>query len=115
MSRTSQVSVLVAVLFNILFSERDGGIAYQHVCWLLITPSYVLQSACWREGMLSRRIWIRLRVGFLHSLRHSTKTSARCCICIGAIPRANTSWTENGLRAAVTRRTQGCWQMRRST
>jgi len=38
----------------------------------------------------------------------STRPRARSCTWLGAIPRTNTDWAENGLRAAQPR-TWGCW------
>jgi len=31
------------------------------------------------------------------------------CSRVGVIPSTNTGWAENGLRAAMRRRTWGCW------
>ena len=44
-----------------------------------------------------------------------TRPSARSCTRVGAIPSTNTDWAENGLRAALRRRTWVCSLMRSST
>jgi len=41
--------------------------------------------------------------------------SARSCTWLTAIPRINTGWVENGLRAVLRRRSWRCWLMRSST
>ena len=44
-----------------------------------------------------------------------TRPSARSCTWVGATPCINTSWGMKELRAALPRRTWGCWWMKSST
>jgi len=81
---------------------------------LTMTPSCVVQSTHWTEGMPSRGTWIVLRGGPVRTSWNSTRPSARSCTWVRAIPSTNTGWVKNRLRAAV-RRTWGCWLMRNST
>ena len=63
----------------------------------------------WREGMPSRRSLTSLRGGPAWTSWSSTRPSARSCMWVGAIPSTNTGWAEKGLRAALRRKTWGCW------
>ena len=55
-----------------------------------------------------------LRGGPTRTSWSSARPSARSCTWVGAIPSTNTGWTESELRAALRRRTWGCWLMRSS-
>ena len=56
---------------------------------LLKTPSFVVWSTCWREGMPSRGTWTGLRGGPVWTSWSSTRPSARFCTWVTAIPRRN--------------------------
>jgi len=61
----------------------------------------------WREGVPSRGTWTGWRGGPVRTSSSSTRQSARPCTWVRAIPSTNTGWAENGLRAALRRRTWG--------
>ena len=46
------------------------------------------------------------------NLMKFNKAKCKVCTWVGAIPSTNTGWVENGLRAALRRRTWGCWLTR---
>ena len=79
---------------------------------LQMTPSRMVQSTHWREGMPSSGTWTGLRGGPIQNSWNSTRPSARSCTWVGAIPNSNTGCVEKGLRVALRRRTWGCWWMR---
>lgn len=45
----------------------------------------------------------------------STRPGARSCTCVRAIPITNPGWAENGLKAALVRRSCGCLWTKNST
>ena len=79
-----------------------------------MTPSCVVQSTHWREGMPSSGTLTGWRGGPVRTSWSSTMPSARFCSWVVAIPSTNTGWAENGLRAVLRRRTLGCWLIRSS-
>ena len=81
----------------------------------LTTPNCVVQLTCWREGMPSTGSWTGLRGGLMQTSWTSTRPSARSWTWDGAISSPNKGWVENGWKAALRRRTWGCWLTRRST
>ena len=50
--------------------------------------------------------------GSVCTLWSSTSSRARSCTWVRAIPGTNTGWGMSGLRAALQRRTWGCWWMK---
>uniref|UniRef100_A0A8B9MBB1 Obscurin, cytoskeletal calmodulin and titin-interacting RhoGEF n=1 Tax=Accipiter nisus TaxID=211598 RepID=A0A8B9MBB1_9AVES len=48
------------------------------------------------------------------AVQSSTRPSARCCTWVRTLPSTNTAWAMSRLRAALRRRTWGCWLMRNS-
>ena len=79
------------------------------------TPGCVVRSACWKEGIPSRGTWTDLRGVPVQTSWSSRRPSARFCTWVRAIPSTNRGWMENGLRAALPRRTWGYWWMKSST
>jgi len=59
-------------------------------------------------GDATGETWTGLRGGLVQTSSSSTQASARCCTWVRAIPSTNIGWAENGLRAALRRRTWGC-------
>ena len=78
------------------------------------TPSCVVQSTTLEGRDAIQRDLDRLRGGPVQTWWSSTRPSARSCTWVGAIPSPNRGWIENGLRAALRRRTWGCWLARSS-
>jgi len=107
----SQVPPLGPVLFNIFVGGMDSGI----VC----TFSKFADDIKWSSvvDMLEGRDAIQtgLRGGPMQTSASSTRPSTESCTWVRAIPSTNKGWAENGLRAALRRRTWGCWLMRSST
>jgi len=64
--------------------------------------------------MLSKGTLTGLRDRPVRTSRSSARPSARSCAWVGAIPCKNTGRTKNELRAALRRRTCGCWLVRSS-
>jgi len=65
--------------------------------------------------MPSRGTLTGLRGGSIRTSWSSARPSARSCRWVEVIPSPNTGWVENGLRAALRRRTWGCQLIRSST
>ena len=82
---------------------------------LPMTPSCVVQSIFSRKVLPSRWTWTGLRGRPVRTSWSLARPGSRSGTWAGAIPSTNTVWLENGLRAALTRRTQECWLMRNST
>ena len=82
---------------------------------LPVTSSCLVWSPCSREGTQSRETLTGLRGGPEQTSWSSTRPSARSCTWVRAIPSTNTGWVGNGLKAALSRRTLGCWLIRVST
>ena len=76
-----------------------------------MTPSWVVRLTRLRDGMPSRGTWTSSRSEPVWTSWGSTRPSARSCTWVGATPGINIGWGMNGLRAALPRRTWGCWWM----
>lgn len=68
--------------------------------------SCVEQSTHWREGMPSRGTKTEWACA---NLMKFNKVKCKALHLARAIPSTNTGWVENVLRAALMRRTWGCW------
>ena len=104
-SGVPQGLVLGQVLFTIFVSDMDSGIE----CTLSKSAdgSKLCSAVDMLEGMDDiQRDWDRMERPMKISL-NSTRPSSRSCIGVRAIPSTNKGWVENGLRAALWRRT---WQ-----
>lgn len=42
-------------------------------------------------------------------LVHSTRPSVKSCAWVGVIPNTDTGWVMSGLKAALWKKTSGCW------
>lgn len=109
------------------FGVGIGGCCYVTSSWviwrvglsapsaaLLNTQGCVVPLTCWKQGIPSRRTFIGLRGESVQTLQNSAKPSARSCALVKEIPSKNKGWAESGIRAALRRRTCGCWLTRSS-
>ena len=67
---------------------------------------------CWRERMPSRGTLTRLERWACANLMKFSKVKCKFCTRVEAIPSTDTGWGMKGLRAALLRKTWGCWLMR---
>jgi len=80
-----------------------------------MAPSCVVWSTRWREGMPSIGTLTGTTGGPVQTSGSSTRPSARSCTWVRTISSTNIGWAENGLRAALGRRTWEYWWMGNST
>ena len=103
-----QGSVLGLVLFNILVGNIDGGIE----CTLSKFADHTRLSGA--VNTLERRDAIQRDLDRLESWARANFMK-RSCIWARAISSTDTGWEENGLKAALKRRTGEFWLMKDST
>lgn len=80
-----------------------------------MTPSSVVRTTGWREGMPSlqgEETWAGLRGGTGQTSWSSTRPSARSYAWVGAIPKTGAGWAMSGWRTALWRSSRGNWWMK---
>lgn len=107
---SSGVGIGTGALLTSLSVTWTVGSSAPSAC-LPMTPSCVVLSTCWREGMPSRGDFDRLeRCAHVKLMNFN-----RVYTWVGEILSTNTGWMENELRAAPRGRSCGCWLTRSST
>jgi len=103
-------SVLGPALFNISVGDMDSGIG----CTLsnFADNTKLCGAANTLEGW--NAIQRDLDRWACENLMKFNKSSATSCTRVRAIPSTTVDWEENVLRAALRRKTWGCWLMRSS-
>ncbi|GAB0204424.1 mitochondrial enolase superfamily member 1 [Grus japonensis] len=111
LSGVPQGSILGPALFNVFVGDMNSGIK--------CTLSKVADNTklCGVVNMLEGRDAIQRDLDRLERQAHANfmKFCKAKCTWVRAIPSIATGWAENGLKAALRRRSWGCWWMRSST
>ena len=113
MTGVPQGLVLGLVLFNIFVGNMVSGIEWALSKFADNTKLCSVVDTL--EGRDAIQRDLDRRGGPVWTSWSSTRTSARSCTWVGAIASTNTCWADNGLRAALRRRTWGWWLTRSST
>jgi len=113
-SAIPQGSVLGVVLFNTFVDDMDSGIE----CTLSKFSNDI--KMCGVVNILERRDVIQTDLNRLErwacaNLMKFHKVKCKVLYMGWVIPNTNKGCVENGLRAALKRKTWGCWLMRSST
>jgi len=110
-------SVLGPVLLNIFVGNMDSGIECTLSKFADDTKLCGAVNTLEGRGAIQRdhdrlERWACASLTKFNNVKSCN--SSRSCPWVRAIPSTDTGWAENGLRAALRRRTWRCWLMRSS-